>query len=159
MAVSGDVAVIGASGDDDNGTSSGSAYVFGLGERELEVTIDVKPGGDPNSILCDRPEEVVPVAVLSTQTSAGEALDFDATTVDHSTVTFVGADEVHVNRNTGEPIRHEKDVDADGDTDLVLHFRLGDTDLNCSSTEGTLDGETFDGTPVTGTVAVRMVGS
>jgi len=33
-----------------------------------------------------------------------------------------------------------KDVDGDGDTDLVLHFRLGDTALICDSTEAVLLG-------------------
>lgn len=55
--------------------------------------------------------------------------------------------------------RHEEDVDEDGDTDLVLHFRLGDTGLDCTSTGGTLTGETFDEEGIEGTDAVRMVGS
>ena len=53
--------------------------------------------------------------------------------------------------------RHEEDVDGDGDTDLVLHFRLGDTDLTCDSTEGTLTGQTFDGDDIESTDAVRMI--
>ena len=92
------------------------------------------------------------VAILS-------ADDFDATTVDHTTVTFEGASETHVNRRTGVARRHEEDVDGDGDTDLVLHFRLGDTDLTCGSTEGTLTGETFDGQAIEGTDTVRTVGA
>ena len=55
--------------------------------------------------------------------------DFEATTVDHTTVTFEGAIEMHVNKKTGVARRHEEDVDGGRDTDLVLHFRLGDTDL------------------------------
>jgi hypothetical protein len=50
-------------------------------------------------------------------------------------------------------------VDGDGDIDLVFHFRLGDTDLSCDSTEGTLTGETFDGQSVEGTDSVNMIGS
>ena len=48
-------------------------------------------------------------------------------------------------------------MDGDGDIDLVFHFRLGDTGLTCSSIEGTLTGQTFDGKPIEGTDAVRMV--
>lgn len=124
----------------------------------IAVQIDIKPGSDPNAVACRRAETVIPVAILSTQEAAGDPLDFDATTVDHSTVAFEGAGELHLDADTGEPIRHEEDVDADGDTDLVLHFRLGDTDLTCSSTEGTLTGETVDGTAIEGTDAVRIVG-
>jgi hypothetical protein len=48
-------------------------------------------------------------------------------------------------------------VDSDGDTDLVLHFRLGDTGLTCDSVDATLEGTTFDGIAITGTDAVRMI--
>ncbi len=92
------------------------------------------------------------MAILTTE-------DFDATKVDHTTVTFEGASETHVDKKSGEPRRHEGDVDSDGDTDLVFHFRLGDTSLTCSSTEGTLTGETSDGQAIQGTDAVRMVGN
>ncbi len=117
---------------------------------ELAVEIDIKPGSDPNSINCNNENAVITVAILTTD-------DFDATTVDHTTVTFEGASETHVNKKTGDPRRHEEDVDGDGDTDLVFHFRLGDTDLGCDATEGILTGETFDGVPINGTDAVRMI--
>ena len=114
------------------------------------VDIDIKPGSDPNSINCNDEKGVIPVATLTNG-------DFDATTVDHTTVMFEDASETHVGKKSGEPRRHEEDVDGDGDTDLVFHFRLGETDLTCSSTEGTLTGETFDGQAIEGTDAVRMV--
>lgn len=116
----------------------------------IQVIIDIKPGSDPNSINCNGEKAVIPVAILTTD-------DFDATTVDHATVTFEEASEAHVNRRTGEPRPHKEDVDGDGDTDLVFHFRLGDTSLTCGSTEGTLTGVTFDGHGIEGTDAVRMV--
>ena len=90
------------------------------------------------------------MAILTTE-------NFDATTVDHTTVTFEGASEIHVNPQSGEPRRHEEDVDIDGE-DLVLHFRLGETSLTCDSTEGTLTGETFDDQAIKGTDNVRMIG-
>lgn len=115
------------------------------------LTLNIKPGSDPNSINCNNDQGVIPVAILTTQ-------DFDATTVDHTTVSFKGASETHVNRRSGEPRRHEEDADGDGDTDLVFHFRMGETVLDCSSTEGILTGEAFDGTPIELTDSVRMVG-
>lgn len=118
-------------------------------ERE-HVDIDIKPGSDPNSINCTNEDGVIAVAILTTDV-------FDATTVDHTTVTFEGAVETHVNKKTGEPRRHEEDVDGDGDIDLVFHFRLGDTWLDCYSTEGTLLGTTYDGYAIGGVDTVRMI--
>ncbi|MGD2069751.1 MAG: hypothetical protein PVI57_13850 [Gemmatimonadota bacterium] len=127
-------------------------YTDGGPPPGLGVTIDIKPGSDPNSINCGSPDEVVPVAILSSDA-------FDATTVDHATVEFEGATEAHVDRSSGEPRRHEEDVDGDGDVDLVFHFRVGDTGLGCASTGGTLTGRTIDGRAIEGSDAVRMVGA
>jgi hypothetical protein len=126
-------------------------YAFStvVGER-LKVDIDIKPGSDPNSINCNNEKNVITVAILTTE-------EFDATTVDHTTVSFEGATETHVDKKSGEPRRHEEDVDYDGDIDLVFHFRLVDTDLACDFQEGTLTGETFDGQAIAGTDAVRMI--
>lgn len=49
-----------------------------------QVDLDIKPGSDPNSINCNNNDKkAISVAILTT-------LDFDATTVDHTTVTFEG---------------------------------------------------------------------
>ena len=121
------------------------------GHIAVLVEIDIKPGSDPNSIQCHAANKVITVAILTTE-------DFDATTVDHSTIRFESASETHIDRRSGEPRRHEEDVDYDGDLDLVFHFRLGDTDISCASLEGTLMGQTFGGLPLEGTDAVRMLG-
>jgi hypothetical protein len=115
-----------------------------------EITIDIKPGSDTNPVNCRNGHGVIPVAILSTDT-------FDATAVDHTTVCFEGAGETHINKKTGEPRRHEEDVDGDGDLDLMFHFRQEDTKLDCNSTAGTLTGQTFDGLAVTGTDTIRMI--
>ncbi|MDX1396626.1 MAG: hypothetical protein R3195_19755 [Gemmatimonadota bacterium] len=115
----------------------------------LVVDVDAKPGSDANHINCSNGREVIPVAILTTP-------DFDATTVDHRTVTFAGASETHVNRRTGESRRHVEDVDRDGDPDLLLHFRYGDTSLTCDSTEGRLSGYTYEGLPVEGSDALLV---
>ncbi len=70
--------------------------------------------------------------------------DFDATTVDGSTVTLGDAAETH---GKGHP----EDVDGDGDTDLLLHFRqseIGELD-SCDGMSVPLNGTTFDGQAVT----------
>ncbi len=106
----------------------------------LDVGIDIKPGGDPNSINL-RSKGVVPVAVLTTP-------EFDAITVDPATVRFADASPV---RWSGE------DVDNDDDTDLLLHFRTQALDLNRDSTEATLTGSTCDGQSIEGTDSVKIV--
>jgi hypothetical protein len=111
--------------------------------------IDIKPGSDPNSINCNTPALMIPVAILTTEA-------FDATTVDHTTVTFEGASEAHVTPQGVQ--RHERDVDGDGDVDLVFHFLLGDTGLTCTSTEGALSGLTFDGQTIGSMNSVNMIG-
>ncbi len=114
------------------------------------VDIDIKPGSDPNSINCNNDKQFVSVAILTTE-------GFDATTVDHTTVSFEGASETHVGKKSGEPRRHEVDVDGDGDIDLVFHFRMGETGLGCGSAGGTLFGETFDGPAIIGADAILML--
>lgn len=131
------------------------AFIYDPDPREelitLEIPIDIKPGSDPNSINCKRFEkEFVTVAVLTTET-------FDATTIHPLTVSFEGANEIHSDGRTGEPSLHQEDVDGDGDIDVVFHFRLNATGLDCGSTEGTLVGEANEGLAIEGTDSVRMV--
>jgi hypothetical protein len=112
--------------------------------------IDIKPGSDPNSVNCQNINGVITVAIFTTPA-------FDARSVDHTTVSFEGAGDMHVDRITGQPIGHEEDVDRDGDIDLVFHFRLGSTYLTCESTGGLLQGYTYAGEWLTGADTVRMV--
>jgi len=110
----------------------------------ITVTIDIKPGSDPNSINT-RNNSVIPVAILSTAT-------FDATTVDPLSVTFGpgAATEVH---GRG----HIEDVNGDTVPDLVLHFSTQQSGLAVGDTEACVDGITFGGTPIHGCDAVRIV--
>jgi len=120
----------------------------------IEVDIDIKPGSDPNSINCNKDNGVITVAILGSAT-------FDVTQVDVSLVDFEGASAIHEGHETDIPIggsgRDKKR--GDGFTDLVLHFRLGDIGLSCSSTYGTLTGTLFDGTPFEGMDDVNMIGN
>lgn len=111
--------------------------------QRLQVAIDVGPGNPTNS-LNPRSKGIIQVAIL---TSA----DLDAAEVDAGTVLFgpsgVGA------VGTGKL----RDVDRDGDLDLVLDFRLP-AGISCGDTTVTLRGETLDGTDFEGTDAIRTVG-
>lgn len=117
-----------------------------------KAIIDIKPGSDPNSINPKKSEGVISVAILTTSKADGDPIDFDATQVDPSTVTFGpdGATEVH---NQG----HLEDVDSDGDTDMVLHFRTQETGIQVGDTEASLEGKTTDGKDFKGTDSIRTV--
>jgi hypothetical protein len=143
------IASIDTDGDGDYDAARQATVVWKKSST-TNVKIDIKPLGEPNSINCLNQNGVITVAILTTD-------DFDATTVDHTTVLFEGAEETHIDKKTGLPRRHEEDVDNDGDLDLVFHFRFGDTDLRCDSTEGMLTGKTTSGRTVQGTDRVRMV--
>jgi hypothetical protein len=120
-----------------------------------EVEIDIKPGNDMNPINL-KSKGVVPVAVLTT-------VQFDAQTIDRSTVQFAGA----------TPVRWTlEDVDSDGDDDMLFHFKTQDLDLTQDSAEAILTGRVKDqltatgsinqmssGAPVYGTDRVRIISS
>jgi len=110
----------------------------------IQVEIDIKPGKEPNAIN-PTSRQKIPVVVLTTE-------DFDATQIDPDTVTFGpdGATEFH---RAG----HVKDVDEDGDMDLLLHFDTRDTGIACADTEATLTGATFIGEEISATDTIVTV--
>ena len=110
------------------------------------VTIDIKPGSDPNSVN-PKSKGVIPVAVLG-------SIDFDAMQVDFSTVTF-GPDGASPKHDG-----HVEDVNDDDFMDMVFHFKTQETGIVCGDTDATLNGETFGNIPIlfTGTDTVKTVG-
>ena len=117
-------------------------YLEAPGTTDEQVEIDIKPCSYPNSINL-KSKGVVPVAVLRTE-------DFDAETVNPTTVEFAGA----------SPLRWKMcDVDNDGDEDILFHFKTQELALDDSSTEATLTGQTTGGSDISGTDDVRIVSS
>ncbi len=108
------------------------------------IDIDIKPGSYPN-IINLKSKGVIPVATLTNE-------GFDATTVDPLSVAF-GPNKVVEAHGKG----HIKDVDGDGDLDLVLHFRNQQTGIACGDTEAGLTGETFDGQMIEGLDSIHIV--
>ena len=116
----------------------------------LPAQIDIKPGGEPNSINLGS-EAVIPVAILTTAS-------FDATTVDPATVCF-GDEDAPGERDCSEThgTGHIRDVDRDRDRDLLLHYETVNTGIDLGDTQACLRGETFGGTPVVGCDTVRTL--
>jgi hypothetical protein len=109
------------------------------------VAMDIKPGDVPNT-LNSRSHGVIPVAILTTE-------QFDATSVDVSSLRF-GA--------TGKEATAVRavfdDVDDDGDTDLLVFFRSGDTGIGCETLFTYISGTTLTGENIAGTDSVNIVG-
>lgn len=128
----------------------------------IEVEIDIKPGSEENPInLKDR--GLVPVALLTTSTDAGESVDFDAADANPASLTLGnddGDDTPVAARKNGTLMAEPEDVDEDGDLDLILHFRTQDLvengDLDEETEELFLNGETLDGTPLVGSDVVTI---
>ena len=112
----------------------------------LSVTIDIKPGSDPNSVN-PRSKGVIPVAVLG----SGE---FYAPLVDFLTVEF--------GPGKASPVHdgHVEDVNGDGFDDMVFHFKTQDTGIVCGDTDASLTGSTFanpDSVDIEGADSINIV--
>ena len=110
----------------------------------LEILVDIKPGKEPNAINPTSGQKI-PVAILTTG-------NFDAQLVDPSTVQFGPGAATESHRRW-----HVKDVDEDGDLDLLFHFNTQETGIACGDREATLTGETYDGQVITGSDSIKTV--
>jgi hypothetical protein len=124
--------------------------VCDIGAYEIQpaikiIGLDIKPDSQTNKIN-PRSKGVIHAAVLTSE-------DFDALLVDPDTVLFgpAGAAKAHTQA-------HVEDVDYDGDMDLLFHFKTQETGIQCGDTEATLTGNTWGGTPISGTDSVNTVG-
>ncbi len=113
-------------------------------EHAIEVEIDIKPGSDPNCFN-NNGNGVIPVAILSTD-------DFDANTVDPSTVTLEGLAVKAVGKGS-KLLASVEDVNNDGLDDLVAKIEDVDGTFTAGSGTAQLTGNLFEahgGTQVQG---------
>ena len=111
-------------------------------DRPLHINHD----GSPNTI--NDLNDPIPVAVLTTRTSAGDPEDFDATLLDPTSVRFGNAADT-------DQLAENADADGDGDNDANFVFLTGDTGIACDDTSASLIGETLSGIPVSGSAEIE----
>jgi hypothetical protein len=109
-------------------------------EQAIQVEIDIKPGCWDKKINL-KSWGLLPVAVKTTS-------DFDARSIDPSTVEFAGAKPVWKMR---------VDVDRDRHKDMLFFFWIKKLNLDENSTEATLTGKTKDGKSFKGTDKVTIL--
>jgi hypothetical protein len=108
------------------------------------VSVDIRPKRDANRINPNSTNNIN-VAIFS-------ANGFDATAVDANTVRF-GA-----TGTEAAPIQGAiRDVDGDGQFDMVLRFAIPDTGIVCGSTFASLTGQTSQGLSIMGASPIKTV--
>ena len=146
---------------DGDGTTDGEedknrdgAYNPDEGETDptvIEVTIDIKPGSDPNCFNNDG-HGVIPLAILG-------SADFDCTQIDPSTCTLSGLT-LKIAGKSNKLMASIEDVNNDGFDDLVLQIEDQDGAFQVGESEATLTGnlyEAYGGTPIQGTDSICIV--
>jgi len=147
VALDGDTAVVGAPGLFAGALYSGSAYVYTVGEYRT-IVLDVKPGGSQNPINPDS-YGVIPVAIMGSQ-------DFDVTSVDRASLRF-GPRFAQTAHNLTESFTyddHLEDLNLDGFTDLMTHYRVREVGITCRDESLTLIAMTVDRQLLVGTDSI-----
>lgn len=114
-------------------------------QERTQVAIDIRPRSDANKVN-PRSNKSINVAILSENR-------FQATTVDPKLVRFgatgIEAAPVHV---------ASRDVNRDGQRDLVLRFQIQELGVECGATSVTLIGQLLDGQSVIGSAPITTTG-
>jgi len=121
-------------------------------DSKVPAVIDIKPGSDRNRINTFS-RGSIRVAILGSSS-------FDVEDVDVMTLGF-GPNGIESKHDLTAPkafFHHLRDVDHDGYTDLMLHYRIRDAGFSIEDTEACLSGRFVDGTGFEGCDSVWMFG-
>jgi hypothetical protein len=130
--------------------NSGLGVAEAIGESEIEVTIDIKPGSDPNSINLESGGALT-VAVFSSIEPP-----VDATQIAPETVTLAGAPI----RTVGVSQRYQysyEDINGDGLIDFVAQIDKPQLQLTEVDTTAIFEAETFGGELLIGEDSINIV--
>jgi len=116
----------------------------------ITISVDIKPGSDPNSInLCSN--GTVPVAIFGSNT-------FNVTDVNTDKLRFAEASVKVVGKKDTNTLCSYEDINSDFLDDLICHYVTTDiAGIDGESTTATVNGELFDGTPIQGTDSINIV--
>jgi hypothetical protein len=117
---------------------------IGAIEFRLSVSVDVRPRSEANRINPNSTNNIN-VAIFSGN-------GFDATKVDPNTVRFgaTGTEAAPINVA-------RRDVDGDGDRDMVVRFEIQDTGIKCGDTSAVLTGQVSGGASIIGSSPITTV--
>jgi len=122
------------------------AQTIGPGKWTITTVlpIDIHTGNHNDSVIDLKRDKTIKVTILADT-------DIDATQIDPATVKLGPAEAI--------PVRYQvKDVDHDGDADLILSFKTTDTGLAECDAEATLTGQTYSGEAIQGTDTFTTAG-
>ena len=123
-------------------TDAGNNRIQKFGAAIIEVSIDIKPGSDPNCFN-NNGNGVIPVAILGSAEFYVAQINTGSVQLDGMSLKMVG--------KSNKLLSHFDDVNGDGFMDLIVQIQDQDGVFQAGTTVATLTGELVDGTLIQGT--------
>ncbi len=126
----------------------GAGTVWRISRSLMDIGIDIRPGNGQNPLNL-KSNGVLPVAIFGEE-------GFDVYDIDPLSLSLDGA--LPQTKGNSGKVGTFRDINGDDLTDLILHFDLGELDVDGSATELILEGALNDGTAFNGSDSIRFVG-